>query len=88
MSLTFLGLHGPSLKVKGPGGRTLRIPRDWTDFEETDNQGIQEITPPLLSIDGLRELVRFFNTREVQRELELLRTRKRKRPQLTKQVSD
>ena len=64
-SLTFLGLHGPSIKLKGQDGRTLRIPRDWTDFEESDNQGVQAITPPLLSIDGLRELVRFFNTREV-----------------------
>jgi len=88
-SLEFLDCHGARVKLRGRDGRTLQIPRDWTDFERLDHEP-PESTDYLLSIDGLRELVRFFNTRELQLELKVLRASKRlKRPQkMDERVSD
>ena len=89
-SLEFLGFHGRRVKLRAPDGRTRRIPTDWTDLVESNNDTTRESTTHLLSIDGLRELVRFFNTRELQRELKLLRAKKRRKcPQVSdREVSD
>ncbi len=76
--LKFLGLHGSSVKLKGPDGRTLRIPIDWTDFEKSETETVQTEITHLLSIEGLRELVRFFNARERQCELNVPRSSNRK----------
>lgn len=83
-SLEFLGFHGFRVKLRVPDGPMILIPADWTDLEESNNDTTQESTTHLLSIDGLRDLVRFFNTRELQRELKGLRARKRRKcPQMS-----
>ena len=51
----------PELMVRHPDGRSIRIPRDWTDYNAP--QAGQTKAPPahLLDIKGLREIARFIS---------------------------
>lgn len=50
------------LLVRHPTGRSFRIPRDWTDFENPQVKQPQAAYSPLLDISGLRAAARIIST--------------------------
>jgi hypothetical protein len=49
------------LVVRHPEGKSLRIPRDWTDYNAPQAEQTETAPPHLLDIKGLREIAKFMN---------------------------
>jgi hypothetical protein len=58
----------PDLLVHGPDGRHVRVAMSWTNYARSPDDSGRTSPPPLLDVDGLRQIVHLMERMRAEKD--------------------